>query len=81
MNGGIKCTCRNPARCISKQYMYFQVAHKIYERHTVLSNLLIHLGVSEEVAVEDACKLEHDISDETFAAIKEHVVKNIDSLK
>ena len=57
------------------------VAHKIYERHTVLSNLLIRLGVSEEVAVEDACKLEHDISDETFAAIKEHVVKNIDSLK
>ena len=58
-----------------------EVAHKIYERHTVLSNLLIHLGVSEEVAVEDACKLEHDISDETFAAIKEHVVKNIDTLK
>lgn len=47
----------------------------------MLSNLLIRLGVSEEVAVEDACKLEHDISDETFAAIKEHVVKNIDSLK
>ena len=58
-----------------------QIAEKIYERHTVLSNLLIRLGVSEEVAVEDACKLEHDISDETFAAIKEHVVKNIDSLK
>ena len=58
-----------------------EVAHKIYERHTVLSNLLIRLGVSEEVAVEDACKLEHDISDETFAAIKEHVVKNIDTLK
>ena len=58
-----------------------EVAHKIYERHTVLSNLLIRLGVSEEVAVEDACKLEHDISDETFAAIKEHVVKNINSLK
>ena len=58
-----------------------EVAHKIYERHTVLSNLLINLGVSEEVAVEDACKLEHDISDETFAAIKEHVVKNIDTLK
>ena len=58
-----------------------EVAEKIYERHTVLSNLLIRLGVSEEVAVEDACKLEHDISDETFAAIKEHVVKNIDSLK
>ena len=58
-----------------------EVAHKIYERHTVLSNLLIRIGVSEEVAVEDACKLEHDISDETFAAIKEHVVKNIDTLK
>ena len=46
------------------------VAEKIYERHTLLSNLLIRLGVSPETASEDACKLEHAISDESFQAIK-----------
>lgn len=50
-----------------------QVAQKIYERHTVLSSLLMALGVSEEVAAEDACRLEHAISDESFNAIKEHI--------
>ena len=49
------------------------VAEKIYERHTLLSNLLIRLGVSEETAGEDACKLEHAISDESFEAIKNFV--------
>lgn len=49
------------------------IAEKIYERHTVLSQGLIGLGVPEEIAVEDACKIEHDISDETFAIIKRHV--------
>ena len=49
------------------------VAEKIYERHTLLSNLLIRLGVSPEVASEDACKLEHAISDESFEAIKKFV--------
>ena len=49
------------------------VAEKIYERHTLLSNLLIRLGVSPEVASEDACKLEHAISDESFEAIKSFV--------
>lgn len=47
-----------------------EVAEKIYERHTILSELLIRLGVNETVATEDACKLEHAISDESFAAIK-----------
>ena len=46
------------------------VAEKIYERHTLLSNLLIRLGVSSETASEDACRLEHAISDESFEAIK-----------
>ena len=46
------------------------VAEKIYERHTLLSNLLIRLGVSPETAGEDACRLEHAISDESFEAIK-----------
>ena len=51
------------------------VAEKIYERHTVLSQMLIALGVSEEVAAEDACRLEHAMSDESFEAIKKHFQK------
>ena len=51
------------------------VAEKIYERHTLLSQVLMHLGVSEKVALEDACKLEHAISDESFEAIKRHMSK------
>ena len=50
-----------------------QVAEKIYERHTLLTRLLVQLGVSPETAAEDACKLEHAISDESFEAIKHHV--------
>ena len=49
------------------------VAEKIYERHTVLSQMLIALGVNEDVALEDACKLEHAISDESFDAIKRYI--------
>ena len=49
------------------------VAEKIYERHTVLSRLLVALGVDETVAAEDACRLEHAISDESFNAIKDHI--------
>ncbi len=45
-------------------------ANKIYERHTILTSFLISLGVSEEVASDDACKIEHHISDESLAAIK-----------
>ena len=51
----------------------YEIANKIYERHTLLTQYLIRLGVSPEVATEDACKMEHDISDETFEAIKRHV--------
>ena len=50
-----------------------EVAKKIYERHTVLSKMLMALGVSKEAAAEDACKIEHVISDETFEAIKDHL--------
>ena len=53
-----------------------EVAEKIYERHTVLSELLVRLGVSRETAVNDACKIEHDISDETFGAIKKHIAEH-----
>ena len=48
------------------------IAEKIYERHTILTKLLVQLGVSEETAAADACKLEHAISDESFQAIKAH---------
>ena len=50
-----------------------RVAEKIYERHTLLSDLLMTLGVSRETALEDACKLEHAISDESFEAIKRYI--------
>ncbi len=50
-----------------------EIAEKIYERHQVLTQLLISIGVSEEVAEDDACKVEHDISDETFLALKRYV--------
>ena len=54
-----------------------EIAEKIYERHTILTKCLVALGVSEETAAEDACKIEHDISDESFSAIKRHVIKNL----
>ena len=50
-----------------------EVASKIYERHTVLTNVLTMLGVDSKKAAEDACKIEHVISNETFDAIKKHV--------
>ena len=49
------------------------IAEKIYERHHVLSELLTRIGVSPETAAEDACRIEHVISDESFTAIKKHV--------
>ena len=53
-----------------------KIASMIYERHQVLSEWLIHLGVDEKIAVEDACRIEHDISMESFAAIKEYISEN-----
>ena len=49
------------------------VAEKIFERHTLLAGVLIRLGVDPEVAAEDACRIEHAISDESFQAIKRHM--------
>lgn len=49
------------------------IAQKIYERHTVLSKALMLLGVDEQTAAEDACKIEHIISEESFDAIKKHM--------
>jgi len=47
-----------------------EIAEKIYERHRVLTSILVKIGVNPEIAAEDACKIEHDISDESFEAIK-----------
>ncbi len=52
------------------------IAEKIYERHTLLTKFLTMLGVDAQTAAEDACKMEHDISDETFQAIKKHALGN-----
>lgn len=54
----------------------FNIAEKIFERHTVLSQYLINLGVSPETATEDACKIEHVISDESFYAIKKFILSD-----
>ena len=50
-----------------------EVAKKVYERHKLITALLMHLGVSEEIATFDACKIEHCISDASFDAIKEYL--------
>ena len=50
-----------------------EIAETIYERHTFLSQWLIELGVDEKIAVDDACRLEHQISKESFQAIKDYV--------
>ncbi len=52
-----------------------QIAKTIYERHTVLSHFFLSLGVDEKTATEDACRIEHYISDTTFDAIKKHIKK------
>ncbi len=51
------------------------IAEKIYERHQVLTDILMAIGVDREIAAKDACKMEHDISDETFDAMKRHLKK------
>ena len=50
-----------------------ETAKKVFERHTILTQILIRLGVEEDIASEDACKIEHVISDAAFEAIKEHL--------
>ncbi|MBO4734170.1 MAG: metal-dependent transcriptional regulator, partial [Clostridia bacterium] len=50
-----------------------KVAKNIYERHTILTDVLVNLGVDKKTAGEDACRIEHYISDKTFSAIKKHI--------
>lgn len=52
-----------------------RIASSLYERHKVISELFMRLGVRREIAVEDACKIEHDLSEETFAALKAHLLE------
>jgi Mn-dependent DtxR family transcriptional regulator len=49
-----------------------EVAEQLYERHTILTKMLMALGVDEKTATEDACRIEHVISDESFMAVKKH---------
>ena len=67
-SGGYICVDKDGALTLTESGQ--EIAEKIYERHTVLSRLLMRLGVSEETAAADACKLEHAVSDESFEAIK-----------
>lgn len=53
-----------------------EIANSIYERHEVLSTVFISLGVTPEIAVADACKIEHQISEETFQALKKHMIEH-----
>lgn len=53
----------------------YEIASKILERHRILTEFLVEIGVSEEVASEDACKIEHHVSDETMDAIRRHFNK------
>ena len=52
------------------------IAQRVYERHQVIARALMVLGVDEKTAYEDSCKIEHDISNQSFEKIKEHLVKN-----
>jgi Mn-dependent DtxR family transcriptional regulator len=50
-----------------------EIARQVYSRHQIITKLFVMMGVPQELAAEDACRVEHDISDETFSKIKEHV--------
>ena len=67
-----ECILMDPEGYITMTEKGRAIAEKIYERHTVLSALLKDLGVNEKTAADDACKIEHVISDETFEAVKKH---------
>lgn len=54
-----------------------EIAERIYERHQTLTEFFVYLGVSRETAAADACKVEHDLSSETFSKIKDHVWKTM----
>lgn len=51
----------------------YALAQSVYERHSLMTKFLVHLGVDPEIAKEDACMMEHDISEESFEALKKHI--------
>ena len=53
-----------------------EIAERVYERHLLFTDWLVSLGVPEDIAAEDACRIEHDISAESFEAIKKYIAKN-----
>ncbi|MBR5535988.1 MAG: metal-dependent transcriptional regulator [Clostridia bacterium] len=53
-----------------------QIAQSVYERHEILTRLLVHIGVDKETAKEDSCKIEHDLSQQTFEKLKEFLKKS-----
>lgn len=72
-NGGFITVDKNGFLCLTA--LGQEVAESIYERHTIITKVLIKLGVNEDVAINDACKIEHVISDETLNAIKDFLKK------
>ena len=52
-----------------------EIARRVYDRHKTIMSFLVHLGVEEAIAREDACKIEHDISEESFEALRRHLLK------
>ena len=70
-NGGYIAVDADGGLCLTEAGR--EVAEKIYERHTLLASLLMRIGVSEATALDDACRMEHVISDESFEALKRHI--------
>ena len=70
-NGGYILVDKNGYITLTEDGRY--VANRTYERHQLLSSFFMKLGVDEEIAVEDACRIEHCISDETFSALKRYI--------
>ena len=66
----------DPSGYITLTESGINVAERIYERHTILTEFLVSIGVPREVATLDACKMEHILSDEAFEAIKKSISKN-----
>ena len=72
---------RGHIRVTDEGYIYLtetgsKIAEMIYERHKLISEWLVKIGVPEVIAVEDACRVEHDLSMESFEAIKKYIKKN-----
>ena len=59
--------------CISLTDKGYAIARRIYDRHQILTRFFVQLGVPEDIALEDACRIEHDISEESFSAIRAQV--------